>query len=544
MRMLSRFTSKINIHLIPLIYSIIAVVLIFAHDRFNEYDGAWYLLSGRQMLSTGEYSGWGSNFWPPLGSFIFGTGDLFMPGFLSGKYIALLSGLGILYISYYFGEDLFKRKNSGIFTQAVVVSHPLMILHSFRVENHIIDAFFVLGALFFLYKFTQCPRNYYILFSAIFGGFASLTRYTSLIIGPVAIFIIWYRIFENNWELNSKIIQSVLYSLLFTTIFFLIQSPWLLFNYHQNGSPFHTWQYLNIGKAVVPTEGSSWWWSKQAGYNGIFDIIRRHPINYIGNFMNNILSSAYYVITRSGFLVLGFVFVILKTIFNIKDYRYMILVLFGGGYILLVSQAFVFSSLLVHLSIYIAILSTGFIIFVEKISLLHKKGVSSKRIVLVIFILNMSLVVPFAVEILDRDARDNGHMVDAPELSEQLIEYDEDLDEKYVMSGNPALAYYHGGNHMDFPSFYQGNLSQMLCYNGVSGPVKTYAYSKAIPPKNTDQKLSADYLVLNPWAEKKHPNYRYLVDPENSTIPDGFKLVYSSKEVVVYDVQDHTQSNC
>jgi hypothetical protein len=528
--------------LVPSLYIITATILIYAHNSFEEFDGAWQLFAGRRLIVTGEYTGWGSHFWPPMYSFLIGISDLVLPGFLAGKLVSATAAVGILYVVYYFANSIFSYDYSGTISQGLVTSHPLFITRSFIVENHIVDAFFVLISLYFLYQYTQNNQTQPLVIAAIFGGIASLTRHTSLILGPVSILLIISTVLKFKRGNEADIVYSVLKSsVLFTGCFFIIQSPWLIYNLFENGSPLHTWQYMNIGSAVVPTE--TWWWKDQSNYMGVFDIIRNHPATYLKNFLSNIIISGYYVLRNSGPLSIIYIIVLLDSFKHWRMSRNLILLLFGSGFTILVSQGFVSPWFFIHLSMLFTVLSVGVLLRDENIPSYITK-INKYNIVVVIIALNVIISAAMVGAYLEGAERDDGQMVESEKIGSELERYDSNIGNKYVMAVNPAQSYYTSANHIQFPFENIGNLTTVTCYTGINGSAEEYAYSLAIPPAEPEEEISADYIILNPWAENKFPEYEYLFDPNNSSTPKGFTTVYSSNEVIVYDIQKFTERRC
>jgi hypothetical protein len=530
-----------NKHLVPVAYSLVVLSLIFLHDSFEEFDGAWQLFAGERILRTGEYTGWGSHFWPPLYSFFLGIGSTLTSGFFAGKLLSGVAAIGILYIAFYFGEELFSHQNAGLLAQLLVVSTPIFIKNSFIVENHTLDAFFVLASLYFIYSYSQTEQTETLILAALFGGLGSLTRYTSLIIGPVAIILIVITQLRKSETLKDGFKQMIIYSSIYTSTFFLIQLPWLYFNFLQNGSPLHTWQYLNIGSAVVPTD--SWWWYGQSEYSGLFDIISDYPVLYVENFIVNFIKSGYFTLRFAGILAIAYILVLLKSVYNLTSRRSILLLSFGFGYTLLTSQAFVFPSFYLHISVLFAILSVGIILQLTKIEMLQDISINPEQVVIILLAVNLLITAPTIGGYLMNDDTDGGQMTEHNKIAQSLNEYDSNIDEKYVLEVNPAQAYYTGSRHMQFPGTNKWPLSDVLCH-AYSPKIENFGKSRAIPPANNSDKLSADYVVLNPWFAENYPEYRYMFNPENESVPESFEVVYQSDQVVVYDVQRYVVENC
>jgi len=170
--------------------------------------------------------------------------------------------------------------------------------------------------------------------------------------------------------------------------------------------------------------------------------------------------------------------------------------------------------------------------------------VDVKEIVVLIILVNGLIAAPMIGGYLMGDDTDGGQMTEHREISQSLEQYDENIEHKYVMAVNPALAYYTGAKYVMIPTSYSGSLSDMICYDSFNGSVEAYAKSLAIPPASGTAKIHVDYIVLNPWFEAQYPKYEYLLDHKNDAVPESFGVVYRSNQVVVYDLKNYSSRNC
>jgi hypothetical protein len=538
---ISMYLKKRDI--VPVLYAIALCVLIYFHDVFEEFDGVYQLFAGRRLLHVGEYSGWASKFYPPLYPSLIGTGDIVLPGFLSGKVVTGMSALGIIYLSYYFGKSFFDHQHIGVISQILVATNPLFIRRSFMVENHMLDAFLVLTALYYLYIFSQNLQKRYLIVSALFGGLASMVRHTSLVLGPVGIIIIFIVISRNSRSKNIRYKILLWYSTIYSLMFFLIQSPWLIYNYVENGSPLHSWQYLNFGKGVVTDhQRGRWWWSVQTGYDGYIDIISSHPYRYLNNFFWNLVESAYLFVRSSGALAPLFIIVFFRSIIKLNENKYLIVWVFAPFFTIIVSQAFVSSWFFIHISVLFTIISAGIITQAKTTAIINQLGLSYKQVTIAILIINIIIATPLVVTFFHESHTD---LVEPDRVATELDEYDKNINNKSVMSANPAYSYHSSSRHVPFPSYYTGNFTELICYENINGSVERYAKSRAIPPLDANESLTTDYVIIKTQRlEKKYPRWSYLLHPESNNIAEGFNLVYQSKNIVIYDVQQYTSNRC
>lgn len=86
------------------------------------------------------------------------------------------------------------------------------------------------------------------------------------------------------------------------------------------------------------------------------------------------------------------------------------------------------------------------------------------------------------------------------------------------------------------PLYYEGDLSGLVSYNGISDRVK-YSIPK-YPSLDVDPNLRVDYLIYDKSAQSALPQFSYLFDENSTQIPKNFVLIYKSQSVVVYKINN------
>ncbi len=263
----------------------------------------------------------------------------------AAKAISLIGGIITLVLSYFIAFELSNSKVISFLTQLFIVVNPTFLLSSIQAENHMLDTMFFTISIFLLLKILVDEKTtmskYFIL--GIFNGLACLTRYTSYSIIPII--ILSFIIFKRKYFLR--------YLLLFFSGFIIISLPWWIYNTIANDTPFHSWQYMNIGSHVFPGEVQQWWWNAQKDFNGILEIIKTYPFLYLKNFFHNILASGKLMIINMGSLALFLVPAMITSIFSLDLKKLLVIYGAGGVYFCLVSQAFVFDQVFLKLDSFI-----------------------------------------------------------------------------------------------------------------------------------------------------------------------------------------------
>lgn len=507
---------------IPILYFLIIFTISNFHTTFEEWDGVMQYVSGYEIVHGAGYIGWASHFWPPLFSLLIGLLSDFISGFLAGKLISIFSSVFTLFFVYYIVLEFTQERKIAYIAQLFIAINPLFALLSIQVENHMLDTFFFIGGIYFLIKSTKEPQKIiYVVLLACFVAFATLSRYTSYALVPL-VFIVIIFFSKREYALRN--------SLLFSGFFILINSPWYYYNFLQNESILHSWQYINIGTGVYPGSRGEWWFYKHSEYSSISQIIFDYPKEYILNFFKNIIKGGIATVISIKFIFLimfGMWWINRKKIdllytvrMLIKNNYFQILIIGYIGFLVLVSQAFVFPEVFlswtVILTIFIIILSTKM-----KINLI---------ILSTIFLINISFTGKNLIHYCKNDDYDNGQMVKNKEVTKTL-KNQRGIDTSYVMSINPARAYYAGSYWMETPEFFKGSIQDLVTYNGMPEKAKKYA-----PKFPMDDEAHADYLVYDINTKKYLPQFSFLLDTQSPRIPTYFRLLYASENVVVYKI--------
>jgi len=515
---------------IPLLYALLLLPLFFLHDTFEEWDGVIQFFAGREILTGSGYNGWASHFWPPLYPLLVGLGNLFIHGFAAAKLVSAVSSILLLYVAYEIAVELSNEKTTGLLTQLFLCLNPLYVLSSLQAENHMLDSFFFVSGLLFLLKSLKEKNAKTLLATGLLCGLAGLSRYTSYALVPTSLIVLM---------LILDLKKAIRLSLVFVLGFALVSLPWWYYNTLANGSPLHTWQYMNIGAAVVPKiEGKQeWWWSTQSRFNGILGIVSAMPLAYLRNFARNVISSSKLLLMSAGVLVPFALPAVFASVIKLKRNALVALVGLTSMYIVVVSQAFVFEQVFLSWTVIMTSLSVMFLL--DYVDSCEKRYAFLKRcrcIVWVIACLSVagSILTFYRIVPYISDKSDGGQLADSQSVTKALREHDPNIETKFIMAIHPARAYYVGAKYLMIPLYYEGSLDGLVTYEGMSERVKTYA--QKYPSTIANSKIRADYVIYDINVKRCLPQFAFLLDPSSKKVPRNFKVVYRSGKVVVYEV--------
>ena len=213
------------------------------HTIWHESDGIVFLNVGQQILdgngenaTTTDAQPGGSVFYAFLNSFI-------QDGFFTTKIISLLSGSGIVFLTYYIVRNFCDKKVALAAQLLTAVLVPLTTL-SILAFNELLMLFLITCSMYFITK--NQLRHLDILFVGIALGLAFMIRFQPIII--LGAFIIFLLIRSKKLHVN---ILSVIFLI---TIFLIVSSPVLAYNSLTYGNALNanTAHYM-IGAAIYTT---------------------------------------------------------------------------------------------------------------------------------------------------------------------------------------------------------------------------------------------------------------------------------------------------
>ncbi len=212
--------------LITLVFFLIIVsVDIFYHNYWFENDGIYFFRIGEQILA-GEGENIKTPDAPVGGTVIYGILNLILKdGFTTVKIISVLSGTGIVFLSYYITRNIFNSKIA-LAVQLFIAFNPRIILDSVQAMNELLPIFLILVSLYFITK--KDLKLYDLMVCGIFLGIASTIRFQGLaVLISLSIFLL----------IRNKQIKINLSYFLTLAVFFIIAfSPLVIYNQHTYGN--------------------------------------------------------------------------------------------------------------------------------------------------------------------------------------------------------------------------------------------------------------------------------------------------------------------
>lgn len=512
----------------------VALALIFPHHvRFEEWDGVFQYFAGREIVSGLGYHGWPSHFWPPLYPILTGLGSLALSGHDAAKLVSCIAAVFLLYTAFHLAVELTGDRRAGWMTQAFLVVTTLYVRSAIQAENHMLDSLFFVTGLLLTIRALRSGSSRALLVAGAVCALAGLTRYTSyiLVLTPLAFFTVMPP--RRAARLGGFFVAG----------FAVVSSPWWLYNAMVNGSPVHTWHYLNIGAHVVPGMSQpEWLWKGQMRFTSLSQIIAAYPVAFASNFVHNLAESVRLIVGSTGFLALFVVPAAIERALALKPGNRQALAIVGlalAAYLALVCQAFVFPEVFLSWVVVATALTAG--LFLRYADIARERWPLLRRLrapaVALFLILGMAArttsanIRDYVTSAMD----DYGQLVDVDPVSEALRNYDPDIATKYVMAAHPAWAYYAGSRLLEMPGYYEGSADGLPTYRGLRAPVRTYA--PRYPALTPDDSLSADYLIFDASARRALPQFAFLGDSASTQIPPSFKRIYRSPNgVTVYAI--------
>jgi len=225
-------------------FLIIFCIAFFQNDFMKDGDFFLFALKGEQIL-FGDREGVKFMTAPAIGPVLYALFNLLFDDiFITGKIVALLSGTGIVFFSYYIIRNIFGHKIA-IVGQLLVAFTPKIDILSIQTVNELPTIFFVFAALYFGTKKDLKFSDIIIVGSLI--GVACLFRYQAIMV------LFGFMIFM---LIRSKKIRINLFHVAILGIFFIIAfSPLLIYNYTTHGVLIDTsgnYELINKTKYQTP----------------------------------------------------------------------------------------------------------------------------------------------------------------------------------------------------------------------------------------------------------------------------------------------------
>lgn len=523
--------------LIPLLYGICAAIVAHQHSLFSEFDGAMHYFSGMDIYNGNGYRGWGSHFWPPLYPLLTGALAMWMDGPAAGELISVASAALLLWVAHRFVYRLTGNDVIACLAQLLIATNYTFVLLSIKSENHMLDSLFYVWAILLLLQSLDQEKGTRYFVVGLVCGLAGLSRYTSYSLVPAFVITLFFFYPPR---------RAILLGMYLLAGFILVSAPWWILNYQYNGSPVSTWQYMNIGKGVFSDEGSKWWWYWDGidTVRSVSDIVLQAPVAYMANFLRNVAKSIYLIVFKSqltGMICLASLGYYIFRQHNrygvqfLRERLFLPVLIALVCYIMLVSQAFVFSE--VFLSWLVLVVIYGAYAIYRLNPGIRLFGQSYRPVILALVALIIGLDVVYTSWQLNRYMKNAFGLEENRQIVAAIKAHDSNLDQRLVMSFHPARAYYLGSSFIMLPPYYKGDVSGLVSFQGMSFKVKDHA--PRFPSTINVNNLKVDYLIYDRVAAGYLSQFSFLLDKNSHRIPSNFQLVYLSSDVAVYKINGH-----
>jgi len=213
--------------------SFILVYIIFLM-AFQQYEDIWWDSASYVGMGRYLFSGGATGLFEPHKPILLplALGLFWKLGFndvLAGMFLIFLLSLLSLYFTYRIGKELFNER-IGIIASAILGLNPLFFIFSFRVYSEMLSVCFILGALFFMIRFSNTNKLKYIFVSSMFCFLSVLSKY------PNGIIIILLEIYLLCLLVKSRNMGPMLFFNVSLLLFFI---PFLTGNYIFSGDPLY-----------------------------------------------------------------------------------------------------------------------------------------------------------------------------------------------------------------------------------------------------------------------------------------------------------------
>jgi 4-amino-4-deoxy-L-arabinose transferase-like glycosyltransferase len=504
-----------------------------SYHLLADCDATMHYFSGIDIFRGNGYNGWASHFWPPLYPVLLGLLAQVRPGFEVSRLISVVAAALLLLVVYQFVYRLAVNRLVACLAQLLVVTNFMFLQLSVQVENHMLDTLFYLLAILLLLRYLEKGNGYQFFLTGLVCGLAGLSRYTSYSLLPAFMLTVFcFYPFRRAAGYAGCILLG----------FVLVSCPWWWVNYLRNGSPFATWQYMNIGLGVFSNSETRWSWSWSAinQFNSVWEIFLQAPGKYIVNFLYNVVKSFALIVYRgqvTGALCAAAILLYLARNYSsnllvLRTRRVLPLLIAFACYLLLVCQAFVFSE--VFFSWLLLLIIYGTVAGTRLLPVFYQFRSAPKRTLKIIILLAVCFDLTYASWQLRVYLHNDRGIEDNAQIMAVLKQHDHNLGEKLLMCYHPGRAYHLGSEFLMLPLYYNGDLNGLVTYKGLSCKAKEQA--PRFPCNIDANNVKANYLVYDPVAATCLPQFSFLMQPGDPRIPRNFQLIYLSADAAVYKI--------
>ena len=512
--------------IIPGGFFAVAATIAAFHPLFREFDGLMQWGSGRTVIRDGIYGGWASHFWPPLYSTLTGLLNLVVDGIWAARLVSLFSATAMLGVVYSFTKEVSGSPRAAVMAQTLVAVNPLFLQNAFQAQNHMLDAFLYVAAVWLLIRGIRAPSAGRMAGAGIVAGLAVMARYQSaVIVVPAGIALL---------VVAARSRRGIGYGLMYVTGMAVAVTPWVLQNWAMNGSPIATWQHLNIGSAFLDPDRSSgrWWWLRQSYYDSLKDVLTADPDGYWRNVRRNLADSGKNLLASAGIAAPLVPLGVITGRRGAGRDTWWLVVGSVALFVALISQAFTRDYLFLSSSTLFIIIGTAWLATRwERLALKRQFRHAPAWLLLAPMLLSGAGL--SAMETRAYFHTYNPSITVDAIAAGAALRAEPGIATKRVMAIHPIYAYEAGSRYVMTPLWYPGSILQFVRYELVRPRIKRYA--PRIPATMKDDELGADYLVVNTGLIQALPQFQGLLTPDKG-YPSAWEITYRSPVAVVYRI--------
>ncbi len=520
--------ERIILIVIMVCYICAGLIALKSHSMLSlfERDGVEMLFDAKRIFNGEPYI---SDFWPfghmatvALVKFI--TGIDF---FTSAKLITLLSGAGVLILTYLIGKEVFS-KEIAILAVLVLATNHFFFFHSFLVEMDMLFTFFFLLSVYFLVKGNDW-RHYF--WCGAFAGISYMVKYGTYAMFPVVILVAALSLTEKGMvDFLKKVV-------IFIVAFFIFSSPWLIHNKKTNGSAFYSKHYINVAWGMnrpqpMPPEYWSEYFRLNEEYSSFGDVVKDTE-KFVRNWLGNIIGLPVNIINVLS--IMGFFMPAAFLIaFKVLDRQRLILILVTLGYLSLVTMAYTWERYLLPLMSIFCIMVAFCIyeIIPQTFSTNHILKMTSFNVPFRTLI--VTVLIFFSIGKSYGKVNSFIHEQDLVEykvagewLSNKITEDD------WLMLMEPMTAWYAGtANYVKYPA------DNTVPFEDAVRTREQNTYFFFQETLTTKIITDVDYLVYDEWWWSRL--FPFLSTDEGPILPENFKPVFTTSgartRIVIYKI--------
>ena len=298
-------------------------VAFFHHTIWFESDGMWYMYQGKEFFDGNSHNS--QLIGAPIGAPIIYTflENYFGNPFEIQKSISLISGTLIVIASYFIVKNIFGPKIA-LISQIIIAINPKLQFLSISALNELMPIALIISSFYFLTKNEL--KNPHVIFMGILLGLCFMLRYQSMFI---VLGVLIFLLIRNKNIANNLTQVGILIS-----IFLLVSSPMLIFNYTTYGEILEndtSFYFLALFQFQTPEWRET---VQEMKEEGIISLTLLDPGIFLENYFFNLFNNNPNKIFNFGSLdnisifpmipVIGFITVVLGFLYCIqiaRDYR-------------------------------------------------------------------------------------------------------------------------------------------------------------------------------------------------------------------------------